>query len=238
MREAPMVDLKDIIEENIIELFCTFKATIIKVINKEQPWYENCKTCNERVYSRTEYDTTLCEKCENKKASFIRKLILKLVVSDGIDEAHVTLFDASDYLIGCTLSEYAEDMKKCETKEKCKYYKNLVTCQGKEYIFLVKTDKKTEPNRARKYIIAHEIKKYELLEVSNVQNEDDGPNDKKKLKIKKNEEEVKRLLGGKIKKKMEIAPCICNNGLILRHRVKERHSSYEVFFSRREVDKK
>ncbi|KAL2537559.1 replication protein A 70 kDa DNA-binding subunit A-like [Forsythia ovata] len=114
MREAPMVDLKDIIEENIIELFCTFKATIIKVINKEQPWYENCKTCNGRVYSRTEYDTTLCEKCENKKSSFIRKPILKLVVSDGIDEAHVTLFDASDYLIGCTLSEYAEDMKKEE----------------------------------------------------------------------------------------------------------------------------
>ncbi|KAL2495889.1 replication protein A 70 kDa DNA-binding subunit A-like [Forsythia ovata] len=185
MREAPMVDLKDIIEGNIIELFCTFKAIIIKVINKEQPWYENCKTCNGRVYSRTEYDTTLCEKCENKKASFIRKPILKLVVSDGIDEAHVTLFDASDYLIGCTLSEYAEDMKKCETKEKCKYYKNLVTCQGKEFIFLVKTDKKTEPDRARKYIIAQEIKKYELLEVSNVQNEDDGPNDKKKLKIKK-----------------------------------------------------
>ncbi|KAL2503240.1 Beta-glucosidase [Forsythia ovata] len=73
----------------------------------------------------------------------------------------------------------------CETNEKCKYYKNLVTCQDKEYIFLVKTYRKTEPDQARKYIIAQEIKKYELLEVSNVQNEDDVPNDKRKLKIKK-----------------------------------------------------
>ncbi|KAL2515403.1 Uncharacterized protein Fot_29374 [Forsythia ovata] len=121
-----------------------------------------------------------------KKHHSLESLILKLVVSDGIDEAHVTLFDASDYLIGCTLSEYAEDMKK--------------------------TDKKTEPDRVRKYIIVQEIKKYELLEVSNVQNEDDGP---KQAEIenqerciyplagssKPKEEEVKRLPGGKIKNK-------------------------------------
>ncbi|KAL2538577.1 Nucleic acid-binding [Forsythia ovata] len=117
MGEVSMVDLKDIINENIDKLFCIFKVTIVKVINKDKPWYDNCKTCNGRVYSRMDDDTTLCDKCKNKKASRVIKLILKpvvldridesQVVLDRIDESHVTLFDASNYLIGYTLSEYA-----------------------------------------------------------------------------------------------------------------------------------
>lgn len=49
---------------------------------------------------------TLCQTCENDKLSFIRKFMLRLTISDGEDETYATMFDATKYLIGCSVIEY------------------------------------------------------------------------------------------------------------------------------------
>lgn len=41
--------------------FCSFKATIIRIDNIDQPWYDACKVCGKKVF-KTEQGAE-CNKC-------------------------------------------------------------------------------------------------------------------------------------------------------------------------------
>ncbi|KAL8524612.1 hypothetical protein ACS0TY_014278 [Phlomoides rotata] len=55
--------------------------------------------------------------------------LLKLLVSDGIEEVYTTLFDAAEAMIGCPVNTFAEKMLTVMDQDKylCPYYKNLVS---------------------------------------------------------------------------------------------------------------
>ncbi|KGN51395.1 hypothetical protein Csa_008714 [Cucumis sativus] len=63
--------------------------------------------------------------------------MLRLTISDGDDKTYITIFDASKYLIGCSVTEYYKDLQVYK-KEKSKLYQNLVLCEDKKYCFFGK----------------------------------------------------------------------------------------------------
>ena len=64
-----------------------------------------------RLYPLDFKVTTSCQTCENDRSTFIRKFMLRLTISDGDDKTYITIFDASKYLIGCSVTEYYKDLQ-------------------------------------------------------------------------------------------------------------------------------
>lgn len=111
MQEAKVVSIKNIIDGIDDVMYCAFEASIINLFNKENPWFEKCKICNQRVYPNDLSLTTHCSNC-NKDVTFFRKYMLKILVSDGEMDAHITTFEATEMLVGCDVSEYATEILK------------------------------------------------------------------------------------------------------------------------------
>ncbi|KAL8552712.1 hypothetical protein ACS0TY_001411 [Phlomoides rotata] len=88
--ESQEVSLTNITRNNVQRLFCTFVGRVEKVLNRAKPWYE--KTCQ----------------IENNSCS--RHSLLKLIVTDGVEEMCTTLFDAAETIIGCPVNCFAEKM--------------------------------------------------------------------------------------------------------------------------------
>ena len=104
MIEAKEANMNDIIKEKIENKSCYFIGRIVRIQNKENPWFEKCTSCNERLYPLDSEVTTSCQTCENDRSTFIRKFMLRLTISYGDDETCATMFDASEYLIGCSVT--------------------------------------------------------------------------------------------------------------------------------------
>lgn len=100
-----------VIRNEVDELYCSFIGRIVKIQNKYCPWFEKCYICNERVHPIEFNSTANCQKCNNENSNFVRKYMLKMVVSDGDEEADITLFYSVDYLIGCGATEYFNQLK-------------------------------------------------------------------------------------------------------------------------------
>ncbi|CAI9770441.1 unnamed protein product [Fraxinus pennsylvanica] len=112
---------------------------------------------NIRGYPIGEKSTAFCRQCNIQDVSYIRRYLLKFIVSDDYTEVVITLFDAAESLAGCSVVEYAKEV--FTKKEKSGYYRNLVLIEDKEYKFLVKMDKKGQSNRDQKQIVVQEVYK-------------------------------------------------------------------------------
>lgn len=111
MIEAKEVNMDDIIKGKVSDLYCSFIGRIIKIHNKDNPWFEKCNSCNERLFPIDYMPTAYCTKCENENSTFTRKYVLRMLVSDGEEESYITLFYAADYIVGCNATEYYNDLK-------------------------------------------------------------------------------------------------------------------------------
>lgn len=69
-----------------------------------------CTQCNSRVYSEADKKFATCTKCMSENLPFMRKYLLELVVSNGNQGVYATLFDATEYIDGCTVNKYAESL--------------------------------------------------------------------------------------------------------------------------------
>ncbi|KAL8473055.1 hypothetical protein ACS0TY_030046 [Phlomoides rotata] len=133
--ESKEVKLANIIGNNVDRLFCTFVGRVGRVLNKASPWYEKCIQCSSRVHPGGNEKFAYCKTCDNENTSFTRHYLLKLIVSDGIEEVYTTLFDAAEAVIGCPVNTFAEKMLTVMDQDKylCPYYKNLVLTEGKTF---------------------------------------------------------------------------------------------------------
>ncbi|KAL8468853.1 hypothetical protein ACS0TY_031891 [Phlomoides rotata] len=159
--ESKEVKLANITGNNVDSLFCTFVGRVGRVLNKASPWYEKCIQCSSRVHPRGNEKFAYCKTCDNENNSFTRHYLLKLRVSDGIEEVYTTLFDAAEAMIGCLVNTFAEKMLTVMDQDKylCLYYKNLVLTKGKTFKFLVKMDSKKAEDRAEKRLVVEEVLK-------------------------------------------------------------------------------
>ncbi|KAL8516056.1 hypothetical protein ACS0TY_014653 [Phlomoides rotata] len=159
--ESKEVKLANITGNNVDSFFCTFVGRVGRVLNKASPWYEKCIQCSSRVHPVGNEKFAYCKTCDNENTSFTRHYLLKLIVSDGIEEVYTTLFDAAEVVIGCPVNTFAEKMLTVMDQDKylCPYYKNLVLTEGKTFKFLVKMDNKKAEERAEKKLVVEEVLK-------------------------------------------------------------------------------
>uniref|UniRef100_M1DXI7 Replication protein A1 n=1 Tax=Solanum tuberosum TaxID=4113 RepID=M1DXI7_SOLTU len=117
-----------------------FKATIVDILNKDEPWYLSCKTCRKKV--KVIKEAAACTNCNIDNVEYAMRYCLRLEVCGGEKRAQVVLFEAANNLLGCK-------------KEECHYYRNLVLSKDKQFNFLVRIDL-TDAN-PRRSLIAEEI---------------------------------------------------------------------------------
>ncbi|CAI9771213.1 unnamed protein product [Fraxinus pennsylvanica] len=175
--DVGIVKLDDIVRNSVTKLYCAFIGKIIKVQNKNNPWYEICNGYGARVYLEVDKKTVACTRREIKDIAFTRKYLLRLIVSDGNQEVHVIVYDTVESFIRCIVIEYVEALFKTNKKELCEYYKKLMLSEDKELKFLVKMDVKKREEKTRKKLIVEEVYKVDAKDI----NEGSHPN--KKLKI-------------------------------------------------------
>ncbi|KAG5584663.1 hypothetical protein H5410_045097 [Solanum commersonii] len=154
MRRAIKVPLPHILDGLLADSqdsMYKFKEKIIDVINIDEPWYSSCKKCHKKVTFIDE--TTACTNCNIENVEYEMRYCLRLEMCGGEQRARVILFEATKFLLGCTVQEYIQSTS--VKKEECKNYRKLVLTKDKEYNFLVRIDK-NEPNPPRN-LIAQEI---------------------------------------------------------------------------------
>ncbi|KAL8461567.1 hypothetical protein ACS0TY_032886 [Phlomoides rotata] len=168
LSESEEVGLATIIANNVKGFYCTFVGRVIKVLNKNSPWYDKCTQCYAILHPEGNEKTASCTDCNNKHSSFTRHYLLRLVVTDGKEEVYATLFDAAESIVGCPVRVFAEKLLTDEDHNKNDYefYRNLVCCVNKHYKFLVKMDDndKRAKERAEKKLIIEEVFKVDTIE--------------------------------------------------------------------------
>lgn len=69
-----------------------------------------------------------CHKCHNTNTEVCPRYMMKLTVGDGVRQINITLFDAAEKLVGCTISEFIGVLNK--EGENNKFYKHMINCYG------------------------------------------------------------------------------------------------------------
>ncbi|XP_050233166.1 replication protein A 70 kDa DNA-binding subunit B-like [Mercurialis annua] len=152
------VTLKEIIENKYQEIQCYFEATILSVVNSNNPWYNSCNKCSKKIYPNKGH--LKCFNCNDENPQYTPRYMLKLLVSDSIEEAYVTIFDNAEILIGCPVFKYMK-LNMDGPKEDIQFYKKLMSCQSKQYRFLVMLKKDKEADYARKQMVASDVQEVE-----------------------------------------------------------------------------
>ncbi|KAG5581518.1 hypothetical protein H5410_052145 [Solanum commersonii] len=145
-----------------------FKATIINILNKDEPWYLSCKTCHKKV--KVIEEAAACTNCNVDNVDYEMRYCLRLEVCGGKQRAQVILFEATKYLLGFNVQEYIQstfvkshvyltgnlprNIFNCLhhiKKEECHNYHKLVLSKDKQFNFLVRIDL-TDSNPRRSLI--------------------------------------------------------------------------------------
>ncbi|KAH0645225.1 hypothetical protein KY284_033109 [Solanum tuberosum] len=158
MRRAIEVPLDHILDGLLAESqdsMYKLKATIIDILNKDEPWYLSCKTCRKKV--KVIKEAAACTNCNIDNVEYAMRYCLRLEVCGGEKRARVVLFEAANNLLGCKVQEYIQTTS--IKKEECHYYRKLVLSKDKQFNFLVRIDL-TDAN-PRRSLIAEEIHQLE-----------------------------------------------------------------------------
>ncbi|XP_020242412.1 replication protein A 70 kDa DNA-binding subunit B-like [Asparagus officinalis] len=136
-------------------MYSYFKAEISAIINPESPCYTACKSCQRKVF--VEDSIANCNNCNTEDAEWEIKYLMRLEVKDHIDKAYVTLFDEARFLTGCSAEEYVDSFDEEGKEHLSPMYQKMMSCCDKEYLFLVKMNRKDEEKRIEGRITAQEI---------------------------------------------------------------------------------
>ncbi|KAH0670741.1 hypothetical protein KY289_025234 [Solanum tuberosum] len=128
-----------------------FKETIEDILNKHEPWYSSCKKCHKKV--KVIEENSVCTNCNSENVDYEMRYYLRLEVCGGERYARVILFEATKYLLGCSVQEYIESTS--VNKEECYYYRKLMLSKDKQFDFLVRID--MNDSNPRRSIIVEEI---------------------------------------------------------------------------------
>ncbi|KAH0698019.1 hypothetical protein KY289_015501 [Solanum tuberosum] len=158
MRRAIEVPLDHILDGLLPESqdsMYKFKATIVDILNKDEPWYFSGKTCRKKV--KVIEEAAACTNCNIDNVEYAMRYCLRLEVCGGEKCTRVVLFEAANNLLGCNVQEYIQSTS--IKKEECHYYRKLVLSKDKQFNFLVRIDL-TDSNPHRS-LIAEEIHQLE-----------------------------------------------------------------------------
>lgn len=127
--------------------------------------------------------------------------MMKLTVGDGVRQINITLFDAAEKLVGCTISEFIGVLNKVcnyhrhhstegrseeyfrlisfthipllQEGENNKFYKHLINCYGGRYMFFTRVDTANDKDRREGKVVVQEIfKQKESFEAEKESSED------------------------------------------------------------------
>ncbi|XP_050205461.2 uncharacterized protein LOC126655334 [Mercurialis annua] len=172
-KQVPEVTLHQAMNKEFKGFECYFKATIEEIENKRSGWYSSCKRCTSMVFPTAIEDKHKCSKCNNDDAKFIDRYMLKFRVSDGDNKVRITIFENSEILLGCSVSQYKNLIKVYEKREDCKYYKKLAEMKEKEYYFLIRLSNNDKEKTHLRAFIAVEIQEIDKVEkIINIEDED------------------------------------------------------------------
>ncbi|KAK1264704.1 hypothetical protein QJS04_geneDACA023593 [Acorus gramineus] len=157
--------------------FCSFQANIMSIENKREPYYNACKKCYSKVDMKE--GVVECYKCKKIDVECNQRYILKLIVTDGEQSIKITIFDDSEMLIGCPVSEYMS--MNGEKDMQSKFNRNLISCVGKKYEFYTKANKISEDDRAMGRWIAQYIERIDDVEHEDINKDDGCQNKRRKL---------------------------------------------------------
>ncbi|KAH0642094.1 hypothetical protein KY290_033697 [Solanum tuberosum] len=158
MRRAIEVPLDHVLDGLLSESqdsMYKFKATIVDILYKDEPWYLSSKTCRKKV--KVIKEVVACINCNIDNVEYAMRYCLRLEVCGGEKRARVVLFEAANSLLGCKVQEYIQTTS--IKKEECHYYRKLVLSKDKQFNFLVRIDL-TDAN-PRRSLIAEEIHQLE-----------------------------------------------------------------------------
>ncbi|KAH0644879.1 hypothetical protein KY284_032763 [Solanum tuberosum] len=150
-REIIKADNKDITITPTKDCMYKFKETIEDILNKDEPWYSSCKKCHKKV--KVIEENVACTNCNSENAYYEMRYCLQLEVCGGEQYARVIVFEATKYLLGCSVQEYIESTS--VNKEECYYYRKLMLSKDKQFDFLVRID--MNDSNPRRSIIVEEI---------------------------------------------------------------------------------
>ncbi|PHU18310.1 hypothetical protein BC332_14005 [Capsicum chinense] len=90
MKKSKEVKLDSIMDGSLPETqesFYKFKAMIVEILNKDEPWFSSCKKCRKTV--EVIEDTANCSNCSIENVDYEMRYSLRLEVSDGERRARV-----------------------------------------------------------------------------------------------------------------------------------------------------
>ncbi|KAG5520325.1 hypothetical protein RHGRI_033033 [Rhododendron griersonianum] len=182
---AERVKISDVMERSLLEFqntYCSFKATIIRIDNMEQPWYNACKVCNKKVIPGEQ--GMECTKCADKNSEHHPRYLMKITVGDGERQLYITLFEAAEKITGCSVVDFIKSKE--EENNQGKLIEQLRHASGKAYIFWAKLDKTNDKDRTLGKLIADEVQNDEDPETMEITSDVDEDNKtKKSIKVEK-----------------------------------------------------
>ncbi|KAG5631970.1 hypothetical protein H5410_003687 [Solanum commersonii] len=107
--EVLLVYIMDGLLADLQDCLYKFKATIVDIQNKDEPWYSSCKKCSKKV--KVIEHTVSCTNCNSENVEYEIEVRLNTtydLVCGGEQRARVILFEAAKYLLGCNLQDYIE----------------------------------------------------------------------------------------------------------------------------------
>ncbi|KAG5586053.1 hypothetical protein H5410_046487, partial [Solanum commersonii] len=100
--DVPLVYIMDALLADSQDCLYKFKATIVDILNKDEPWYSSCKKRSKKV--KVIEHTESCNNCNSENVEYEMRYCLRLEVCGGEQRAQVILFEEAKYLLGYSFS--------------------------------------------------------------------------------------------------------------------------------------